>query len=296
MELTKLRYFYEVAKSGHVTKAAENISIAQPALTQAIKSLERELDVPLLERKGRNIALTEYGAHLKSRLDQILPQIDVLPQELLDMKQQTRRTVRLNILAATNFVVDAVVAFRGMHPQVIFDFEQNTHKRVCDLVVSTNGTPVMENPHLLKRRCIKEERIYLAVPRNSIYASMETVDLIQLQNEGFIMMSAYRQFGVVCHAFCSSVGFVPRVIFESDSPAAVQNVVSAGIGVAFWPEYSWGPVKNSNIILLPIGRPICQRELIMELYQRPVESVYAEAFFDYLLSRYSVQTAEETDI
>ena len=47
MELTKLRYFYVVAKHGHVTRAAEEIHIAQPALTKAIKLLEEELGVPL---------------------------------------------------------------------------------------------------------------------------------------------------------------------------------------------------------------------------------------------------------
>ena len=73
MDLTKLRYFHEVAKEQHVTRASEKIAIAQPALTQAIKALERELDVPLLEKQGRNIVLTEYGQYLKNRLDILLP-------------------------------------------------------------------------------------------------------------------------------------------------------------------------------------------------------------------------------
>ena len=57
MELNKLRYFYIVAKYEHMTRAAEEMHIAQPALTKTIKALEDELGVPLFMKKGRNIVL-----------------------------------------------------------------------------------------------------------------------------------------------------------------------------------------------------------------------------------------------
>ena len=289
MDLTKLRYFHEVAKEQHVTRAAEKIAIAQPALTQAIKSLERELDVPLLEKRGRNVALTVYGAYLKSRLDALLPELDCLPEELAAMKEQSRKTIRLNIQAASNYVIDAIVEYRLLHPDVVFDFEQNAGRQDCDLVVSTNGGEILERKQNYWRRCIKEEKIYLAVPSDSLYASLPSINLTEVRHEGFVMLSTSRLFGVVCNKFCSSVGFVPKVVFESDSPAAVQNIVSTGMGIAFWPEYSWGALKNDRVVLLPISNPICQRELIIELFDRPVRSAYAEDFYEYLLTRHQPQ-------
>lgn len=294
MDLLKLRYFYEVARVQHVTRAAENISIAQPALTQAIKALERELGVPLLEKRGRNIVLTEYGVYLKNRLDILLPELDAIPDELESLKQQSGHTIRLNIQAASNFVIDAIVRYRQFHPDVIFDFEQNVRRLDCDLSVSTNGVEELPQKRPSRRRCIKEEKIYLAVPKNSAYAELETVDLSQVRNEGFVMLSASRLFGVVCNKFCTAVGFVPKVIFESDSPAAVQNIVGTGVGVAFWPEYSWGAVKNDDIVLLPISSPVCQRELIIELYDRPVPSAYAEDFYEFLLEQYQPMPQKNT--
>ena len=65
MELLQLEYFYAVAKTQHVTHTAEQLHIAQPALTQSIHRLEKELGVPLFHRSGRNIALTEYGVYLR---------------------------------------------------------------------------------------------------------------------------------------------------------------------------------------------------------------------------------------
>ena len=72
MELLQLEYFYAVAKTQHVTHTAEQLHIAQPALTQSIHRLEKELGVPLFHRNGRNIALTEYGVYLRDALKPIL--------------------------------------------------------------------------------------------------------------------------------------------------------------------------------------------------------------------------------
>ena len=99
------------------------------------------------------------------------------------------------------------------------------------------------------------------------------------------MLSNTRLFGVICNKFCSIAGFLPKILFESDSPVAVQNIISMGAGVAFWPEYSWGKINNKNVALIPISYPVCQRDLIIELHSRLPKSVYAEDFYKYLLSK-----------
>ena len=67
MELTQLRYFAEAARLQHITRAAEQLHIAQPALTQALHRLEAELEVPLFVQRGRGVVLTPYGELLKER-------------------------------------------------------------------------------------------------------------------------------------------------------------------------------------------------------------------------------------
>lgn len=284
MELQKLRYFKTVAKLEHITKAAQEISIAQPALTQAIKSLERELGVPLFEKRGRNIVLTEYGKYLQLRLDTILPQLDALPAEIEQLKCHATNTVKLNILAASSFVINTIVKYRKKHPEVIFDFEQNDLQSDCDIFITTNGADAGKRKKYVSR-CIKEERIYLAVPRDSVYAAYNSIDLASVKSESFVMLSSSRLFGVICNKFCSIAGFTPKILFESDSPVAVQNIISTGTGVAFWPEYSWGKIKNENVTLLPISAPACQRDLIVELYERTPHSRQAKDFYEFLLQQ-----------
>ena len=61
MTITQLLYFVRVAETGHLTEAARELMVAQPSLTQSLQKLERELDFPLFERKGRHISLSREG-------------------------------------------------------------------------------------------------------------------------------------------------------------------------------------------------------------------------------------------
>ena len=122
MDIQKLKYFYITAQLEHITRAAEQIHIAQPSLTQAIHSLEDELGVALFQRQGRKIVLTDYGRFLKGRLDVLLPEFDNLPNEIEQLKNAVNKTVKLNILAASSFVINAIMSYKKKKPDVIFDF------------------------------------------------------------------------------------------------------------------------------------------------------------------------------
>ncbi len=281
MELAKLRYFYEVAKLGHVTKAAEEIHIAQPALTKAIKQLEEELGVPLFYKKGRNILPTVYGEYLKNKLDGILPQIDGIGEELGRLKNEQRNTVKLNVLAASTAVTDAVVSYKKKRPQVIFQLIQNEAETDCDVSVSMQSADVGALPAFLDK-CVMEENIYLAVPKNSPYAGQASVCLREVKDEGFVQLVGSRAFRSICDKFCAYADFKPNISFESDSPAAVRNIIGAHAGVGFWPEYSWGKV-SADVVLLPILEPTCQRELVIGLHESPTPSAVAEDFYRYLI-------------
>ncbi|MBQ8322724.1 MAG: LysR family transcriptional regulator [Clostridia bacterium] len=281
MELTKLRYFYTVAKLKHVTRAAEEIHIAQPALTKAIKLLEEELGVPLFYKKGRNICLTVFGEYLENRLDGIFPQIDSIPEELAHLKAEHRNTVKLNVLAASTAVTDAVVNYKKKRPEVIFQMIQNEAEADCDVSVSANGADFSALPAFAKRS-VMEEKIYLAVPKNSPYAKRESIRLEEVKKEGFVNLAGSRFFRAVCDRFCAYAGFNPQISFESDSPAAVRNIIGANAGVGFWPEYSWGKA-SADVALVEISEPVCQRELILGLHENAVESAAAPDFYEYLV-------------
>ncbi len=283
MDITKLRYFYAAAETQHITKASEAIHVAQPALTHAIKSLESELGVPLFTKSGRNVVLTEYGLFLKRKLDRILPELDEIPEDIAHLKKQVRRTIRLNILAASAFMIETIVKYRESHPDVIIDLEQNELKDGCDIKIYTDGIRQSGSDRCLKR-FVKEEQIYLAVPIHSEYAALDQIDLSAVRDERFVMLSGSRPFRAICDRLCIRAGFYPKTLFESDSPVAVQNIIGTGSGIAFWPEFSWGKLRSGKVKLLPIVHPDdCRRDLIIELCQKNPPSDCAEDFYDFLI-------------
>ncbi|MBQ7949137.1 MAG: LysR family transcriptional regulator [Clostridia bacterium] len=280
MELTKLRYFYTVAKLGHVTRAAEEIHIAQPALTKAIKQLEEELGVPLFYKKGRNIYLTAYGEYLKGKAEMVFLHVDSIADELEELKQEQRQTVKLNVLAASTAVTEAVIAYKKRNPEVVFQVIQNEAETDCDVSVSIDEADLSTLPPI-KRKRLLEENIYLAVPKNSRYAGRTNIALKEVKDEGFVHLAGSRFFRSVCDKFCLAAGFKPHTSFESDSPVAVKNIIGASAGVGFWPEYSWGKV-SADVVLLTITDPVCKRRLTLNLHESPTPSAVAQDFYGYL--------------
>lgn len=265
MELSQMRFFLEVAKNQHITKSAEKLHIAQPSLTQSMHRLEETLGVPLFVRKGRNIVLTEYGRFLACKLAPIVDEIDRIPFELQSMAKCNSETIHMNVLAASTLVTDAIIEYRKTKSHIHFQLRQNPNSELSDIEVTTKllyQKDTEESDHG-RKTFVRTEKIFLAVPNSEKYAGRESIRLREVMDEGFICLSGSRQFRLICDKICRQIGFRPNIIFESDSPAAVINMVASNMGVGFYPEFSWGPTGSKHIRLLEIEDTIFRRDIIV---------------------------------
>ena len=103
-----------------------------------------------------------------------------------------------------------------------------------------------------------------------------------MSENGFINLAGSRLFRTICDSFCLSAGFKAKSIFESDSPTAVKNLIGAGVGIGFWPAYSWGKA-SADIKLLQIKNPFCQRELIFGLHSNAAPTKLSLDFYEFLI-------------
>lgn len=282
MELQQLRYFLEVAKNQHVTRTAQQLHISQPSLTQAIHRLEHELGVPLFQQKGRGIVLTEYGKYLQSRLESLLGELDALPEQLRTMAALSHETIHLNVLAASALVSDAVISYRARNNHLSFQLMQSTESELYDIGVDTKlfYQPSEDEGDSCY---VCTERIFLAVPANGKYKGRKTIRLEEVCNEGFISLLGSRQLRWICDKFCQHAGFSPRIVFESDNPATVRNMIGVNMGVGFWPEFSWGKIESDHVLLLDIEEPLCQRDIIVSLKRNKGKCEHVEDFFHFLV-------------
>lgn len=281
MELSHLRYFLEVARNEHITKSAKNLCIAQPALTHAIHKLESDLDVPLFENKGRNIKLTEYGKYFYKQLLPLYEDIINLPKQLRAMASKDNSTIFLNILAASSGVAKAVIAYKRKNPKLNFNLIQNEESKLYDVCVRTYAN-YKETPEEGVSSFIFSEKIMLAVPNTAKYRQKDEILLKEIQNENFIELYGSKQFRAICNTFCKDIGFSTHIAFESDNVIVVKEAIAAGIGVGFWPEYSWGRIDRRRIRLLKITDGDFKRDIIITYRKNKQDNTEAEEFFKFL--------------
>lgn len=281
MELTQIRYFLEVAESQHITKSAQKLHIAQPALTQAIHRLQNDLGVPLFMQSGRNIVLTQYGIFLRDRLRPILSQLDRIPEELAALAQQQSQSIRLNVLAASSFITEAVIAYEKEHPELHFQMLQNPQEQLYDISVTTKMFYQLSE-EASKYEFVCTEKIFLAVPERSRYAQLSSIRLEDVKDEGFICLMGSRPLRWICDKFCAHAGFTPQIIFESDNPTAVRNMIASNMGVGFWPEFTWGKLDSEHVKLLEIEQPMCRRDIIFTCRSPQPVSPAVTDFFAFL--------------
>lgn len=261
MELLQLRYFLTAAEYEHMTRAAEHLQIAQPALSQAIHRLEMELGVPLFERKNRSIELNESGRLLQKRLIPIIRSLDRIPKELKEGQDVANHTIHLKILAASSLITNCIIAYRALHPDVNFQLYQSDNHEEFDLCVTAVRS---DEPYVGENYSVMlEEDLYLAVPAKSRYGDRVSVNLLETRNDGYICLAGSRPIRRICNSYFAEADFVPNIIFESDTTESVRNLIAAGLGIGFWPQYSWGALSTKHVVLLPIRDQVCRRCIIL---------------------------------
>ena len=319
MELQQLKYFLVLAGIENVTKAAESLNIAQPALSQSIKRLEKELGVPLFERTGRRLHLNEAGRFFEEKVKPLMQTLDALPRQVQDISGMVKRTVRVSALSASQLSTEIIIAYRELHPEVNFIAAQVLTDNAWDIcftsvsadmtaneasgnntVVSVDGmasisaagetaltsaSPATQMPHMVSSTtpqvAVFDEEIFLAVPQDKLSNYQPVDKLASFADAPFITFTGAKPFKTICDHLCSAAGFTPRLAFQSDSPTAVHNLIDAGLGVAFWPSFSWGPVNSSRVKLLHISMPSCRRKLLIQKSDAVLPGSMQEDFYRF---------------
>lgn len=276
MELLQLKYFETVAKYENMTAASNILCVAQPAISQSIARLEEDLGVKLFERKGKRIRLNACGKHLYDRLAMILTSLDSIKTELAEIAEQADSTIGLKVLAASALMPRLLSEFKQAYPHIGFRLAHVPSEPNYDLCLSSSAS-VKDG----RDTVLLDEEILVAVPQRAPYRTDDIISLKELRDEGFVSLSKGLVFRDIMDEYCRAVRFVPRIVFESDSPATVRGLVRAGTGIAFWPSRSWGslgkdPIKTLHIAdfraarVITLSAPEGKKMTKSDLYQKGV--------------------------
>jgi DNA-binding transcriptional LysR family regulator len=262
MDLLQLHYFRTVARLDHVTRAAAELRVAQPALSKTIARLEAELGVPLFERRGRRVALNACGRAFLQHVERVFMAIEDGRQELADLAGLARGTVTV---AATTLrlLPDLLGAFRDRYPGVNFRLSQASTAEMQERLISGEIDLCLASAPIagpgLRSVALFTEEILLAVPPRHRLAGRGCISLREVAAEPFISAKRGYWSRDLTDAACRQVGFVPDIICEGDEPGALRSLVAAGLGVAFLPTSSRRAGAGPEVAWLHITEPVCQR-------------------------------------
>lgn len=287
MDLLQLKYFQTVAKLEHMTKAAQILQIAQPALSATIARLEADVGVPLFNRTGRNIVLNEYGKVLLKRTIRALNELEAARQEIADLSGSEFGYVSFASTAMNKHFCDLLASFARLHPKVNFQLTQTTDEN-DKLSLLENGEvdfvfviKKIERPDVV---CIPlvEKDVFLAVPSAHRLANRHTVSLQELDGESFITLKADHSIQEFCHSMCLKRGVVLKVVCKSDSAQGLVNLVAAGFGVAFFSAPS-KYIPNLSFVLIKIEDFTCKNFLYLAWKEKRYFSKAALQFREYII-------------
>lgn len=278
VDFVQLGYFVEIARLQNVTKAAEKLNVAQPALSQSLQKMEQELGVKLFDRVGKSIRLNENGKIMQRYSEQILELYGDAKGELRDRLKSEKGTIRLKILCASDLIPDIIGSFQSVYPGISFKLVQNSELTEYDFCITSTYNNVMpENGCLLH-----DEEILLAVPPNHRLVYKKSCTLDEMKDDPFISLDTSKQLRKLTDTFCEAVNFKPNIVLECDNPALVRNLIAAELGVAFVPADTWEQIPNDAIGYLRIERPVCVRSLFLTWPQNKYISKPGHFFLNFL--------------
>ncbi|KPI30842.1 LysR family transcriptional regulator [Streptomyces sp. NPDC048253] len=268
MDLLQLRYFQTVARYEHISRAAEELSVAQPSLSRTIARLEAELGSTLFERQGRGIKLNEYGSLFLRHVDRALSELDDGIRAVREAGELGLG--RVSIACETLLTITTVLgSFRATQPYAdVRLFQSNAEEMQRQLRVGEVDFCVasqqLNGTHLESLELTREE-VLLAVPRGHRLDGRESVTIREIADEPFVTTRKGHWQRTLLETLFASEGLTPLLSCEGDEPGASQVLISAGLGIGLIPAMSRqaGTETRVPVAWVHLDAPACHRVLTL---------------------------------
>lgn len=239
MDIEQLQQFLKVAELGNFTRAAEVLSISQPALSRSIARLEEELGQPLFERQSRKVVLTDAGHLLQSRAHRIVSLVEDTKAEICDDGESGR--VRLGAIPtiAPFFLPEMLSPFAEAFPKAHLTVQEDTTDnllRRCqqgEIDVAILALPITAKH--LEIEPLFEEELLLVLPTEHPLCEKKQIKLADVEPYPFVLLDEAHCLSDNIVTFCRHRSFNPISVERTSQLATVQELVSMNHGVSMIP-------------------------------------------------------------
>lgn len=278
MEFSQLRTLIHVAELGSLSKAADRLRIAQPALSRQIRLLEEELGVRLFDRHGRGMIATDQGQDVLRHALRVMTELEEIRATVADEDAPLRGHVSIGMPPTVADILSEplVAAFRGTHPDATLRIVSAYSGYLLDWMHRGEiDAAILYDPkyaRTLRVQPLLEEVLFLIGPPGAGLSQDVAVDFADLENERLLLPSHGHGLRAILDKCADGCGFALHVPVEADSYATLKSLVHSGHGSTILPL---APIHKDlalgQLCAAPLRNPVPVRRLILSYpTDRPV--------------------------
>jgi DNA-binding transcriptional LysR family regulator len=244
MDIQVLQNFLKVAQTLHFTKASEDASIAQPALSRQIQQLEEVVGAKLFKRNKRNVELTEAGAYFKGEVERLLHQWNYACNRAMQIHNGEAGEIRIGYThsAMQTFLPKMIREINAKFPNMrtvmheLTNLQQVQALENKELEIGFTTNPVVEGS--IKSKVLLRDNFVVVIPLDHPVNEENFTDFSVFAEEGLILPPKDQSslYVSTIESICLDAGFQPRIVHETPFATTGLRLVEAGIGITIEPK------------------------------------------------------------
>ncbi|BDX02226.1 MAG: LysR family transcriptional regulator [Marinomonas sp.] len=238
MDIKPLRYFVAIAKTASFTKAAQQLSVAQPAVSMAIKKLEADLGLTLIHRADRHVGLTDEGKRLLVHAEKIVQATDDALLEMGELQGLSQGEVRVGIpsMLGSYYFPPILMAFRHKYPTIAlkvieggtWQLQQMLENGELDLSVIVAETL----PDGLETQALIREEMRVTIATDHPFSQLERITPDAFFDEELVMFKEGYFHRRIVDKLAKACNKQPKIGFETNLIPLIKSITQQGFGIS----------------------------------------------------------------
>ena len=244
VEFRQLEYFCTISRLENFTRTAEVLHVSQPSVTKAIKALEAELQLTLIDRSQKHVTLTPEGKAFLLHVEKILQEIEETRQDMERFQIEKKGTIHFGIppMVEAYLFPDLFTEFKAVYPDVKLDVKeysdsvevrQKAEEGELDFGIIFEAEAEDGPTEIL----IMTDNMSLCVNSEHPLAAADSVNFSQLRNEKFIMQQSNTYQYRNVYERCVAQGFVPDILLCTTQLKTIKQLVANKLGISILPDF-----------------------------------------------------------
>lgn len=291
MELRQLEYFMEVCKELNFTRASENLNVSQPSLSQQIKSLEVELGIPLFDRIGKKIAITEAGNILLTHCYRVFHELDQVEAALNDLNGLMRGELSVGTILTEEMTLlpSIIMKFKQLYPSIKLSVEGLRTEDIRDKLLENEldlgivflpiETEEFETIPLFT------DTLSLVVPLTHPLAEEEEVEFKQLDHKDMILFPEDFYIRRIIDDSSEKMGVTLRPVLEMTTIESITEMAAQGLGAAILPSTYVDSIQKTELKQVKLKNPVLNMTIGVAYRKDKFVCAATKAFISLLKER-----------